>query len=48
METETKQRHSETNRGYEPYIKRERERTFNPKIKQHTFFSTPLWNLLQN
>jgi hypothetical protein len=44
METETKQRKSETNRSYGPngfnrYIYR--ERTFHPKTKEYTFFSAP-------
>jgi hypothetical protein len=42
METGTKQRHSETNRSYEPngsniYI----YRTFHHKAKEYTFFSAP-------
>ena len=38
IETETKQRHSETNRGYEP---NEFNRTCHPKTKEYTFFSAP-------
>jgi hypothetical protein len=38
METETKQRHSETNRSYEL---NGFNRTFHPKTKEYTFFSVP-------
>jgi hypothetical protein len=38
METETEQRHSETNRCYEP---NGFNRTFHPKPKEYTFFSVP-------
>jgi hypothetical protein len=41
METETKQRHSETNRIYEPNDLTDIYRTSYPKAKEYTFFSAP-------
>ena len=41
METETKQRHSETNRSYESNGLTDIYRTFYPKSKEYTFFSSP-------
>jgi hypothetical protein len=41
METETKQRHNETNRSYEPNGSNRYYRTFHPKAKEYTFFSAP-------
>jgi endonuclease/exonuclease/phosphatase family metal-dependent hydrolase len=37
---QTRQRHSETNRSYEPNGSK-RYRTFHPKTKEYTFFSAP-------
>jgi len=39
METETKQRHSEANRSYEPNGLTDIYRIFHPKAKEYTFFS---------
>jgi hypothetical protein len=41
METETKQKHSETNRSYEPNGSNRYFRKFHPKVKEYTFFSAP-------
>jgi hypothetical protein len=41
MESETKQRHSETTRSYEPKDLTGIFRTFYPKTKEYTFFSAP-------
>jgi hypothetical protein len=41
METETKQRYSETNRSYETNGFNRYQRTFHPKTKRYTFFSAP-------
>jgi exonuclease III len=41
METETKQRHSGTDRSYEPNGLTDIYRTFHPKAKEYTLFSTP-------
>jgi exonuclease III len=41
METETKQRHSETNRSSEPMDLIDIYRTFHPKTKEYIFFSPP-------
>ena len=41
METQTKQRHNETNRIYEPKGSKDIYRTFHPKAKEYTFFSVP-------
>ena len=41
METETRQRHSETNRSYGPNGLTDIYRTFHPKTKKYTFFSAP-------
>jgi hypothetical protein len=41
METETKQRHSETNRSYEPNGSKDFYTIFHPKAKEYTFFSAP-------
>jgi exonuclease III len=41
MKTETKQRHSETNRSYESNGLTDIYRTFHPKAKEYTFFSAP-------
>jgi exonuclease III len=41
MQTETKQRHSETNRSYEPNGLTDIYRTFHSKTKQYTFFLPP-------
>ena len=43
METETKQRHSETNRSYEPIDLTDIYRTFHPKA-EYAFFSAPHGN----
>jgi deoxyadenosine/deoxycytidine kinase len=41
IETETKERLSETNRSYEPNESNRYFRTFYPKAKEYTFFSGP-------
>ena len=41
METQTKQRHSETNRSYGPNGLTDIYRTFHPKTKKYTLFSAP-------
>ena len=41
MKIETKQRHSETNRSYEPNGLTGIYRIFHPKTKEYTFFSAP-------
>ena len=47
MEPETKQKHSETNRGYEQMDLTDIYKTFYPETKEHTS-SQHLWNLFQN
>jgi exonuclease III len=41
METQTKQRYTETNRSYGPNEFIDICRTFHPKTKEYTFFSAP-------
>jgi hypothetical protein len=41
VETETKQRHSETIRIYELNVSNRYYRTFHPNAKEYTFFSAP-------
>jgi hypothetical protein len=41
METETKQRHSKTNRSFKPNGSNRYDRTFHPKTKEYTFVSAP-------
>ena len=41
IETESKQRYNEINRGYEKMDFKHIYRTFHPKTKEYTFFSAP-------
>jgi exonuclease III len=41
LETETKQRHTETNKSYEKMDLTDIYRTFYPRTKGYTFFSAP-------
>jgi hypothetical protein len=41
IETETKQRCSKTNRGYDPNGFNRYLKTFHPKTNEYTFFSAP-------